>query len=252
VAEIAQHLDDGRAGERLRDGFAIALVGAPNVGKSSLLNRLAGRGAAIVSPQPGTTRDVIEVHLDLAGYPVALLDTAGLRAAGDAIEAEGVRRALARAAEADLVLALFDAAGWPRLDDATAALIDMRTILVLNKIDLASASAGARAGAMAGGASLLPVSAETGEGMEALLAAIRARIEDLASPALAAPVITRERHRQALVACRDALSRALAAGQADLAAEDVRLAVRELGRITGRVDVEDLLDVIFRDFCIGK
>jgi tRNA modification GTPase len=246
--EVIQHLDDRHVGERLREGIAIALIGAPNAGKSSLLNRLARREAAIVSSKAGTTRDVIEVHLDLQGYPVTLLDTAGLRPTDEEIEAEGVRRALARAADADLKIALFDATASPVLDPTTASLADMQTIPVLNKIDVLTSSDIYSIG----GHSLLRISARTGDGIDQLLAAIKVYVDSVANRQSGAPPLTRLRHRKALEECRDALTRAAIAVQPELMAEDLRLAARALGRITGRVDVEDLLDVIFRDFCIGK
>ena len=239
-SEIAAHLDDGGRGERLRDGVEVAIVGPPNAGKSSLLNRLAKREAAIVSDEAGTTRDVLEVRLDIGGVPVTLADTAGLREAAGAIEREGVRRALARAEAADLriVVAAPDAGG----DFALAREGDIR---VFNKCDLA--------GTLPDGA--IGVSALTGAGLEALEAALQERI-GTAYEAREHPVITRARHREGLRDCTASLTRAgeaLGGGlDAELVAEDLRLAARALGRITGRVDVEDLLDVIFRDFCIGK
>jgi tRNA modification GTPase len=256
--ELARHLNDDRRGERLRDGIHIAILGAPNAGKSSLLNALARRDAAIVSERAGTTRDVVEVHLDLGGYPVVLADTAGLREAADEIESEGIRRALDRAARADLKLAVFDATLWPERDAQTEAMIDGNTLVVLNKIDLNKAGlnkigcATEDVGALAG-RSILLVSAATGTGLpdllRALTAAVAERYEGLGA---GSPALTRARHRSALEECGMALCRAVTADLPELAAEDVRLASRALGRITGRVDVEDLLDVIFRDFCIGK
>lgn len=240
ASEIAAHLDDGRKGERLRDGVEVAIVGPPNAGKSSLLNRLAGREAAIVSEEAGTTRDVLEVRLDIAGVPVTLADTAGLREAANAIEREGVRRALARAEAADLRLVLVaPGAGG---DFSLAREGDIR---VVNKLDLdAEVPKGA-----------IGISALTGQGLDALEAALREKI-GAAYEAQEHPLITRARHREGLSDCAASLARAgeaLEAGRdAELVAEDLRLAARALGRITGRVDVEDLLDVIFRDFCIGK
>ena len=244
IGEIAAHLDDGHRGERLRDGVSIAILGAPNAGKSSLLNAIARRDVAIVSARAGTTRDVIEVQLDLGGYPVILADTAGLRDAADEIEQEGIRRARQRAGSADLKLLVFDATVPP--DAATLELLDGDAVAVLNKADLAGGVAD-----RVGTAPALPVSAATGAGLPGLLAALEARVaERLAGSG--APPLTRARHRAALEECRDSLERAMAAPLPELVAEDVRLAARALGRITGRVDVEDLLDVIFRDFCIGK
>jgi tRNA modification GTPase len=237
AADIEAHLADGGRGERVRDGYRIAILGAPNAGKSSLLNRLAGREAAIVSPIAGTTRDVIEARLVLAGFPVWVADTAGLREAVDAIEAEGIRRALARADEADLRLWVVDAgapaAVAPRPGD----------IVVWNKADLA---AQAPDGAM-------PVSAATGQGIEALVAALTERVASELG-AREAPALTRARHRALLEEAAAALRRALEAASigAELAAEDVRLAARAVGRITGRVDVEEILGEIFARFCIGK
>lgn len=243
AAEIAAHLADNSRGERLRDGIAIAILGAPNAGKSSLLNAIARRDVAIVSAQAGTTRDVIEVQLDLGGYPVQLADTAGLREAAEAIEAEGIRRALDRAGRADLKLLVFDATQPP--DAATLALADNNALLVLNKADWPGAATALP------GHDALTVSAATGAGLAGLLTALEQAVAARFNPA-GAPALTRARHRAALEACRDSLRRALGAPLPELAAEDVRLASRALGRITGRVDVEDLLDVIFRDFCIGK
>ncbi|MDD4616759.1 MAG: tRNA uridine-5-carboxymethylaminomethyl(34) synthesis GTPase MnmE [Alphaproteobacteria bacterium] len=243
--EIARHLNDGHRGERLREGFSIVLLGPPNAGKSSLLNALARRDAAIVSPIAGTTRDVIEVYLDINGYPAILADTAGLKeATGDAIEREGMCRARARARDADLKIVVFDGANWPRFDPEARKLVDSETITVVNKSDLIENRAGELDES-------LFLSAKTGEGIEPLLTRlgreIAERFDDNAAPSL-----TRARHREALEECLNHLDRSLSAVQPDLRAEDVRLAMRALGRITGRVDVEDLLDNIFKDFCIGK
>lgn len=243
VAELSAHLADQGRGERLRDGISITILGAPNAGKSSLLNAIARRDVAIVSNQAGTTRDVIEVQLDLGGYPVLLADTAGLRDAADLVESEGIRRALDRAAKADLKLLVFDGGELP--DPATLALADDDAILVMNKADLPGAVA------PLAGRPILSLSARTGDGVPALLSTLEQAVAARYAPS-GAPALTRARHRSALEECLESLTRALQAPLPELAAEDVRLAVRALGRITGRVDVEDLLDVIFRDFCIGK
>jgi tRNA modification GTPase len=249
-AEMAAHLEDGRRGERLRAGLTIAVVGPPNAGKSSLINRLAQRDVAIVTPEPGTTRDVLEVHLDLAGYPVMLLDTAGLRAPVGSAEAEGVRRARQRAAEADLRLALLDGAFWPALDPGTLALIDDDAIVVVNKADLGRLPDELVVAARPA----VRLSCLTGEGLDQLLQVMTVRAGEQMS-AGEAPLLTRARHRAALESAREALGRiATLPPDAELAlvAEDLRLAVRAIGRITGRVGVEDLLDIIFAEFCIGK
>lgn len=243
IKEIGTHLADRHRGERLRDGVSIAIIGAPNVGKSSLLNALAKREAAIVAARAGTTRDVIEVHLDLGGYPVVLADTAGLRESDDEIEAEGIRRARARATDADLKLVVFDTSQMS-IDRQSFDLIDQDTIVVASKADLGPIP-------MLSGLEPLPVSAKTGAGLTALMSRLESEVARRFDT-LGAPVITRSRHRAALVECRDGLARALAASEAELLAEDLRLAARALGRITGRVSVEDTLDIVFRDFCIGK
>lgn len=244
--EIAAHLNDNRRGERLREGIQVAVIGAPNAGKSSLVNVLAQRDVAIVSPTAGTTRDIIEVHLNLSGYPVILADTAGLRPdqltsdnAQDMIESEGIRRALARAAQADIRLLVFD--GASRITDKhTASLIDETAIVVYNKADLQEHPGH------------LNISTVTGQGMDGLIAALTQKIEGLMKVSRETPALTRTRHRSALDECMRRLNAALSASQPELMAEDLRMAARALGRLTGRVDVEDLLDVIFRDFCIGK
>jgi len=243
LAEIAAHLADGHRGERLRDGIAVAIVGPPNAGKSSLLNRFARREAAITSPIAGTTRDIVEIALDLGGYPVLLADTAGLRESDDAVEREGLRRALARAASADLRLFVFDAAR-PADAQGAAAWPPKATLLVANKIDLP----GVCRQALPAGA--LTVSAVTGEGIAALAAALAARVAE--TYRIETPTLTRARHREALAEAAAALGRAQQALLPELRAEDLRLAWRALGRITGHVDVEDLLDLIFAEFCLGK
>jgi tRNA modification GTPase len=244
--EIGAHLGD-RRGERLREGVHIAIIGPPNAGKSSLLNLLARRDAAIVSETAGTTRDVIEVHLDLGGWPVVLADTAGLREARDAIEQEGVRRARARAAEADLRVLVLDASSdWQgaRRDLISAAerWDAARDIVVVNKVDLAPLN----------GTDIVTLSARNGDGLPDLLSRLERSTRLLMEEGAAAPPLTRARHREALSEAHAALGRALVAPEVALVAEDLRLALRALGRITGTVRVEELLDVIFRDFCIGK
>jgi len=248
--EIARHMDDGHRGERLRAGLYLAIIGPPNAGKSSLLNRLAKRDAAIISDIAGTTRDVIDVHLDLGGYPVIAADTAGLREARDSIESEGVRRARERAGDADMKLAVFDATeldGPAGLDALTLDLIDDDTLVVLNKCDLVDKTLPKTIAKQPA----FPLSAKTGVGFDALLDALQAATATRFAGGGVSP--TRQRHRQALNSCRQSLARALATtDEPELMGEDLRIAARELGRITGRVDVEDLLDVIFSEFCIGK
>ena len=244
--EISTHLAD-RRGERLRDGLSIAIIGPPNAGKSSLLNLLARRDAAIVSETAGTTRDVIEVHLDLGGWPVVLADTAGLRASPDAIEQEGVRRAKARAAAADLRLLVLDASGdWRAERDMLIAATENWNpafdIVVVNKTDLMSVES----------PEVIQLSANSGAGLPGLLARLERSAGELMQEGAGVVPLTRARHREALMECQAALGRALLAPEVALAAEDLRLALRAIGRITGTVRIDELLDVIFRDFCIGK
>ena len=240
-AELSGALSDD-TGLRLRDGLRVALVGPPNAGKSSILNMLAGRAAAIVSARAGTTRDAIEVAMLLEGVPLTLIDTAGLRAAGDDIEREGVRRALASAEEADIVI-------WVDAPDVADEAADDTARDWRNAADMRLANKSDVARLDDDGA--LRLSAKTGDGAEALLAALGRLVLQKTGSGESAPV-TRARHVAIL---REVLAHIEAAQQADaleLAAEDLRLAQRALGRMTGTVDVEQLLDVVFADFCIGK
>ena len=260
--EIAAALADGGRGERLRDGLVVAIAGPPNAGKSTLFNRLARREAAIVSPFAGTTRDVIEVHLDLDGYPVTVVDTAGIREAAEPVEQEGVRRARARAAAADLVLWVTDVSVEGRANARLPGLnSDAPQWLVKNKIDLLEAIASC--GSHSGGHPerdefefVFSISAQRGEGLDALFGAL-AEFARKSFPVAEAAVVTRARHRGALEDTAAALDRAVAESAAktpreEVIAEELRHAAWALGRLTGRVDVEDVLDKIFRDFCIGK
>jgi tRNA modification GTPase len=251
--EIAANLADGRRGERLREGLVVAIAGPPNAGKSTLFNRLAGREAAIVSPYAGTTRDVIEVHLDLDGYPVTLLDTAGIRDSGEPIEQEGIRRARERAASADVVLWVVDVSGVsPGERSPTPDVESSELWIVGNKIDLASQ--GGPSGNSEEGF-MFSLSAEHGTGLVGLETALANYARSFFAGAESG-IVTRARHRLALEETVTALDRALAegrhGGREELIAEELRAAATVLGRLTGRVDVEDILDVIFRDFCIGK
>jgi tRNA modification GTPase len=250
--EIGVLLDDGHRGERLRDGLVVAIAGPVNVGKSSIINRVAGRAVAIVSPHAGTTRDVIEVHLDLGGCPLTVLDTAGLRDSADPVEQEGVRRARERAGEADLVLWVVDAAAAePALPPADLGRGSPETWVLLNKCDVAQQGCGKVAEYR--GRKWLELSAKTGQNFDKLLKMLEEFLGANFSTDQSV-LITRARHRYLLEGCRQSLGRALAEpeGREDIIAEELRLAARDLGRLTGRVDVEDVLDVIFRDFCIGK
>jgi tRNA modification GTPase len=231
--EIAAHLNDAGRGEKLREGLFFAITGAPNVGKSTLINALAERDVAIVSDIPGTTRDALETRVVLGGVPVTLVDTAGLRESSDSIEAEGVRRAIARAAEADLAIMVIEA--------GSLLLGNQGHLVVANKADLGRP----------GPEGALRISAKTGFGMDDLrtrLAVIARQMTESSGP----PPLTRARHRAALLAAADHLEAAERVDLPELRGEDLRLAVRALGRITGHVGVEDILDTVFSHFCIGK
>ncbi|KMO27866.1 tRNA modification GTPase MnmE [Methylobacterium variabile] len=233
---IRAALADGRRGERLRDGFTVVLAGAPNAGKSTLLNALARRDVAIVSEIPGTTRDAIEVRCDLGGLPVLLVDTAGLRESADAIEAEGVARSRRRMDQADLVLWLREPGG------VAPPPLAVPVLTVATKADLSAEPVDGVA-----------ISARTGAGLDTLLT----EIEHFAQAALGTgdALVTRERQRLALERCLHHLDRVAVLGAglpAELVAEDLRLAVRALGEVAGRVGVEEMLDRLFASFCIGK
>ncbi len=266
--EIEQALAASAHSERLRDGLVVAIAGAPNVGKSTLMNALARREVAIVSPHAGTTRDAIEVQLDLGGYPVTLIDTAGIRETDDPVEQEGVRRARARAGDADLVLWLTDAR--PLTDQPMDDLVtDTPRWLVRNKLDLdAENQAQIDAGILAAGRGLFrggitepgsapernfAISASRGDGVPELVRAVGCYAEQYFG-AGESGLLGRERHRDLLRTTVEMLHRSISLRDRgdELVAEELRAAAFSLGRLLGRVDVEDLLDVIFRDFCIGK
>jgi tRNA modification GTPase len=247
LEEIEQALAAEGRGERMRDGLVVAIAGPPNVGKSTLMNQLARREVAIVSPHAGTTRDVIEVQLDLDGYPVTVIDTAGIRETDDPVEQEGVRRAQARAAAADLVLWLTDADGVLPPRDSSAPVW-----LVRNKADLDGSATGS-VEATEVSRPAFRISAVRGDGVAELVAALVTFAEAFFS-GQESGLITRQRQRALLQESVEALrrSRVVIAEGEELAAEELRRAAYALGRLLGRVDVEDILDVIFREFCIGK
>jgi tRNA modification GTPase len=244
LGEIDDALAAGGRSERLRDGLVVAIAGPPNVGKSTLMNHLARREVAIVSPHAGTTRDLIEVQLDLDGFPVTLIDTAGIRETVDPVEQEGVRRARARAAEADLVLWLSDAPHGHLPEQGPAPVWHLRS-----KVDLSEPEIGAPESSPPA----FRISARRGDGIAELIAAIVRFAQDYFGAGETA-LITRERQRALLGETADSLRGSLevAALGDELAAEELRRAAMSLGRLLGRVDVEDILDVIFREFCIGK
>ncbi|MEZ2145670.1 tRNA uridine-5-carboxymethylaminomethyl(34) synthesis GTPase MnmE [Bradyrhizobium sp. DN5] len=251
--EIAEVLAAQGQAERLRDGLVVAIAGEPNVGKSTLMNQLARREVAIVSPHAGTTRDVIEVQLDLDGYPVTVIDTAGIRETDDPVEQEGVRRARARAEDADLVLWLVE--GSQAIDpDATRSLWkagdDDRTVgsvwIVRNKIDLGGVGEAGRRGEFG-------ISASRGDGIPQLVDGLVTFASEFFGTSEGA-LVTRARQRDLLRQAADSLRRSLELVEEgeELAAEELRAAAYALGRLLGRVDVEDVLGAIFQKFCIGK
>jgi tRNA modification GTPase len=239
--EIEEVLAAQGHSERLREGLVVAIAGAPNVGKSTLLNQLARREVAIVSPHAGTTRDIIEVQLDLDGYPVTLIDTAGIRQTDDPVEQEGVRRAAARSAEADLVLWLVDGISAGAAVGGGGPVWTVRT-----KIDL-------DAGQPDLGQFDFPISASRGDGVKELVSALAGFAGDYFGSGEGS-LIGRQRHRELLREASILLRRSIIAADRgeEFVAEDLRAAGNCLGRLLGRVDVEDILDKIFRDFCIGK
>lgn len=251
LPQMDEALAGAAQGERLRTGLHAVLIGAPNVGKSSLLNRLVRHDVAIVAKMAGTTRDVVEAHLDFAGMRMILADTAGLRSGTDEVEQQGVSRAISRANSADLKIAVFAGDVWPVLDARTEALVDERTVVVVNKADLMDVLPGA---IKVAGRRAIVVSATTGLGMAELEGELE-KISKNHVPPAEEPALTRGRHREAVEVAAGHLRSFLGAGEGsavELRAEDLRLASRELGRITGHVDVEEVLDVVFNEFCIGK
>jgi tRNA modification GTPase len=269
ATEIATHLNDKKIGQKIKDGLSLAIIGAPNVGKSSLINFLAQSEVAIVSEIAGTTRDVVEVHLSIAGVAVKISDTAGLRETEDKIEAEGIRRALKKANEADLKIFLADASNPILRED----LIDENTILVANKIDVLSSATGPRRedgvtpnvdldyrhspsprlhdGVQLTNSDSIKISLTNNTNTSALLKKLEEKILELI-PSQSSPLITQERYRLALQNAVSNLENFNLQKNIELAAEDLRMTAREIGKITGKVDIENILDVIFSRFCIGK
>jgi tRNA modification GTPase len=234
--EISLHLNDQKIGQKIKNGLSLAIIGAPNVGKSSLINFLAKSEVAIVSEIAGTTRDVVETHLEIAGVPVRIFDTAGLRETSDQIESEGIRRALKKASEADLKIFLADAQNPILRGD----LIDENTIVVMNKIDKKSPNS-----------EFLEMSLTKNINTSGLLKRLEEKIVEMI-PSHNTPLITQERYRVSLQNAVSNLENFNLQKNIELASEDLRMTAREIGKITGKIDIENILDVIFSRFCIGK
>lgn len=243
--EIAKHLHDNHIGERIRDGFNIAIIGEPNAGKSSLLNLLAKKEIAIVSDIAGTTRDALEVHLDIKGYPIILQDTAGIRESKDEIETKGITIAKNKAETADLKLILIDATKT-QIPEEINEYIDRKAIIVVNKIDQVTSIP-----QYLDNYNQINISAKLAINIDNLLEVIGKYANDFFGN-YESVVISRQRHREALENCFEFLDQFNLEKEIELAAEDLRLAAFQLGRITGEIDVESILDKIFSSFCIGK
>ncbi len=249
LMEIKKTLNDQKVGERIREGFKIAIIGPPNSGKSSLLNYLSKRDAAIVSEIAGTTRDVIETHLNLDGYPVIVSDTAGIRNSKNEIEKKGIKIALKRAEDADLKLVIVSAKNFD-FTSVLKKLLIKNAILVINKSDLVKGKLNNKFKKY----EHVLISIKKDSNLNKLITKIKSKLKNKFTTTEDI-LITRERHRQNLINCVQHLEKfekKKSAQDFDKAAEDLRLATRHLGMIVGKVDVEELLGSIFNDFCIGK
>ncbi len=245
VQSIQEHLNDNRRGERLREGLHIVITGEPNVGKSTLFNFLARRDIAIVSEYVGTTRDILEAHIDIGGYPIILSDTAGIRESSDPVESEGISRAKKRSCEADLRIELFP---FEQRYNINCNVISSNTIYVLSKADDAINDHNIKINDI----DFLPVSILKGIGTEKLVSMIKEKVEEKFVYDRDVPVITRQRHRNCMQKAIEHLRRFNMNNPIELVSEDLRLAASELGAVTGVINVEEVLDDIFNNFCVGK
>lgn len=243
INEIKLLLDDGGIGEKIREGLDIVIIGPPNAGKSSLLNLLARRDAAIVSAEAGTTRDLIEVPMEIGGYAVTLVDTAGIRETAGEIEAEGIRRARHRAEHADITLRLCDIATIVESSSELASELDQNTLIIATKSDLSALPDLPFP--------VLPISTKMGDGIDRLIAVLKEKIATKMD-AVASPLITRARHREAMAEALISLERFQTDMPLELICEELRHAAAAIGKITGKIWVDDVLDLVFSRFCIGK
>jgi tRNA modification GTPase len=243
--DIEKHLSSNNIGERLRDGFRVVILGEPNAGKSSLLNAIAKRDAVIVSDIAGTTRDAIDIHMDINGYPVIFTDTAGLRQTAEAVEKQGIERAYTKAQDADIVICLFDC--LRNIPQEFENIDKNKIIYVANKIDKADDNHKKTLQ----NKGCLTISAKYAQGVEVLLNEIGQKIKDKFT-ANSSEIITRQRYREALKNAVSNLKNFNFDKEIELSAEDIRLAAREIGKITGRIEMDEVLDKIFSSFCIGK
>lgn len=255
IAELSEHIDDNHRGERIREGIKVAVIGPPNAGKSSLINLLAKRDVAIVSNRMGTTRDSIEVLLDIHGYPVRLFDSAGIRETEDALEAKSIERTFTTIRHAHILLLVIDGCTQSIAKDffckiGALADRDAPIIILANKCDRAEFALPEQS--FFDKNALFAISTLSNAGIESFLCHLQQRIESSFSTSFKAPMITRHRHRTAIKICLQHLQRALSVDAPELFAEDLRMATRQLEQITGQTTVEDTLDIIFQDFCIGK
>ncbi|QUI60054.1 tRNA uridine-5-carboxymethylaminomethyl(34) synthesis GTPase MnmE [Wolbachia endosymbiont of Spodoptera picta] len=245
VQLIQEHLNDNRRGERLREGLHIVITGEPNVGKSTLFNFLAKRDIAIVSEYAGTTRDILEAHIDIGGYPIILSDTAGIRESSDPIESEGISRAKKRSFEADLRIELFP---FEQRHNINCNVVNSDTIYVLSKADDVINNYNIKIN----GIDLLPISILKGIGTNKLISLIKEKAKEKFGHDRDTPVITRQRHRNHMQKALEHLQRFNIYNPIELISEDLRLATFELGAVIGIINVEEILDSIFSNFCVGK
>ena len=249
--EMSDSIDD-KTGELIKNGVFVSIIGPPNAGKSSLINYISKKETSIVSEVPGTTRDVIETHINLGGYPVTIADTAGLTVTDNKIEKEGIRRAIKKSEQSDIVLAIFDGEFFPNLHKQTVERLTAKSILVINKSDLIHPSILNSSIDHIKSKDINFISVKENLGIDVLTKKLTHQIKNILSLQTSIAPLTRQRHRQILNECVNSLNNIKRTTEAELIAEDLRLTLRSLGRLVGKVDIEDVLDELFKEFCIGK